>query len=312
MTLESETALRPAPARARIRRLRLVRRTAATDRPRRLRDRALRCLRGANDLAECRPTRSSSSRTGPGTGRRRGASGGSGIARCARCAAGSPVASTGSLPPGPILDVGAGDGALLDALAAVGRDAIGLERHSERPDVREAELADLDGRFAAIVFWHSLEHLREAGSELGAGGAAACARRRDRRRDAEPGEPSGAGVRRALARPRSAPPPGPRSRSGAARATARAGTRAHQGQLPARRAGRIRLAPRPRRAACPPTPISTTPSAGPRRGGRRSRRRGGPSRCRRRSLALPVAAGCAVTEAGLRRGGTVYVEARRA
>ena len=60
--------------------------------------------------------------------------------------------------------MGAGDGALLDALAAVGRDAIGLERHSDRPDVREAELSDLDGPFAAIVFWHSLEHLRDAGS----------------------------------------------------------------------------------------------------------------------------------------------------
>jgi len=69
-------------------------------------------------------------------------------------------------PAGPVLDVGAGDGALLDALAAVGRDGIGIERHSDRPDVREAALSDLDGPFAAIVFWHSLEHLRESGSEL--------------------------------------------------------------------------------------------------------------------------------------------------
>jgi SAM-dependent methyltransferase len=69
-------------------------------------------------------------------------------------------------PPGPVLDVGAGDGALLDALGSVGREALGLERHSARPDVREMELAELDERFAAIVFWHSLEHLREAGAAL--------------------------------------------------------------------------------------------------------------------------------------------------
>src|SRR5262249_21305574 len=69
-------------------------------------------------------------------------------------------------PPGPVLDVGAGDGALLDALGSVGRESLGLERHSTRLDVREIELAEVDGRFAAIVFWHSLEHLREAGTAL--------------------------------------------------------------------------------------------------------------------------------------------------
>jgi SAM-dependent methyltransferase len=69
-------------------------------------------------------------------------------------------------PPGPVLDVGAGDGALLDALASVGREGLGLERRSARPDVREAELAEIDGRFAAIVFWHSLEHLRDAGDAM--------------------------------------------------------------------------------------------------------------------------------------------------
>jgi hypothetical protein len=69
-------------------------------------------------------------------------------------------------PAGVVLDVGSGDGALLDALAAAGRPALGLERESERPDVRAGELADLDGPFAAVVFWHSLEHLRGAGAEL--------------------------------------------------------------------------------------------------------------------------------------------------
>ncbi len=69
-------------------------------------------------------------------------------------------------PPGPVLDVGAGDGALLDALARVGRTAVGLERRSDRADVREAELSEIDERWAAIVFWHSLEHLRGAGATL--------------------------------------------------------------------------------------------------------------------------------------------------
>jgi SAM-dependent methyltransferase len=63
-------------------------------------------------------------------------------------------------PAGPVLDVGAGDGALLDALKGRGREALGLERRSDRPDVREGEIEDLDRDFAAIVFWHSLEHLR--------------------------------------------------------------------------------------------------------------------------------------------------------
>src|SRR5262245_32591308 len=69
-------------------------------------------------------------------------------------------------PPGRILDVGAGDGALLDALATTGREAIGLERSSTRSDVREEELDELEGGFAGVVFWHSLEHLRDAGSAL--------------------------------------------------------------------------------------------------------------------------------------------------
>ncbi|HEX6390146.1 MAG TPA: class I SAM-dependent methyltransferase, partial [Solirubrobacteraceae bacterium] len=71
-------------------------------------------------------------------------------------------------PTGPVLDVGAGDGTLLDALARVGRTATGLER-----DVRDARMLDVDPwelpadeRYAAIVCWHSLEHLREPGRAL--------------------------------------------------------------------------------------------------------------------------------------------------
>src|SRR4051812_33601451 len=64
-------------------------------------------------------------------------------------------------PPGEILDVGAGDGTLLDALRRHGRSAIGLELAATRPDIQAADIADLPNqqRFAAIVFWHSLEHL---------------------------------------------------------------------------------------------------------------------------------------------------------
>lgn len=70
-------------------------------------------------------------------------------------------------PPGPVLDVGAGDGALLDALHAVGRQAEGLERHSARSDVREAEVSQVDGTYAGVVLWHALEHLREPGEAIG-------------------------------------------------------------------------------------------------------------------------------------------------
>jgi hypothetical protein len=65
-----------------------------------------------------------------------------------------------------VLDVGAGDWSLLDALAARGREALGLERHATRPDVREGDLGDVSAPWSAIVFWHSLEHLRNPGEEL--------------------------------------------------------------------------------------------------------------------------------------------------
>lgn len=69
-------------------------------------------------------------------------------------------------PPGPVLDVGAGDGALLDALTARGREVVGLERAPRHPRMRDADVADLDGPWAAVVFWHSLEHLRAPGRTL--------------------------------------------------------------------------------------------------------------------------------------------------
>ncbi len=69
-------------------------------------------------------------------------------------------------PAGPILDVGAGDGALLDALRARGREAVGIDRRASHPAVEERELEELEGRWAAVVFWHSLEHLPRAGAAL--------------------------------------------------------------------------------------------------------------------------------------------------
>jgi SAM-dependent methyltransferase len=72
-------------------------------------------------------------------------------------------------PPGPVLDVGAGDGTLLDALKRRGREATGLELVSARPDIRRADIAEIDDTgFAAIVFWHSLEHLPKPGEALAA------------------------------------------------------------------------------------------------------------------------------------------------
>jgi SAM-dependent methyltransferase len=62
-------------------------------------------------------------------------------------------------PPGPILDVGAGGGGLVGALRRRGREAVGLEREARGEWIRDTPLAELHGQFAAIVFWHSLEHL---------------------------------------------------------------------------------------------------------------------------------------------------------
>jgi SAM-dependent methyltransferase len=69
-------------------------------------------------------------------------------------------------PPGPVLDVGAGDGTLVRAIAATGREAHGLERDTGPAGIQAAELTEIDGRWAAVVFWHSLEHLREPGAAL--------------------------------------------------------------------------------------------------------------------------------------------------
>ena len=69
-------------------------------------------------------------------------------------------------PDGPVLDVGAGDGNLIDALRARGRDATGLERNPARADLRDESLAEMEGEWAAVVFWHSLEHLPNPGDAI--------------------------------------------------------------------------------------------------------------------------------------------------
>ncbi len=69
-------------------------------------------------------------------------------------------------PPGPVLDVGAGSGGLVAALARRGREAVGLEREARGEAIRATSLAELDGRWAGIVMWHSLEHLGEPGADL--------------------------------------------------------------------------------------------------------------------------------------------------
>jgi SAM-dependent methyltransferase len=70
-------------------------------------------------------------------------------------------------PPGPVLDVGAGEGALVEALRREGKEAAGLDPFVSGPHVRKGELADEEeGAWAAVVFWHSLEHLRQPAAAL--------------------------------------------------------------------------------------------------------------------------------------------------
>lgn len=69
-------------------------------------------------------------------------------------------------PPGPVLDVGAGAGTLVDALRARGREATGLEREATRADFLDGSVTDVEGEWAAVIFWHSLEHLRDPGEAI--------------------------------------------------------------------------------------------------------------------------------------------------
>ena len=66
------------------------------------------------------------------------------------------------LPPGPVLDVGAGDGTLVGAFRRHGREAAGVDPYASgsSPHVRAVEFEDMTGAWSAVIFWHSLEHLR--------------------------------------------------------------------------------------------------------------------------------------------------------
>jgi SAM-dependent methyltransferase len=66
------------------------------------------------------------------------------------------------LPSGPVLDVGAGDGTLIEAFRRNGRDAVGVDPYSNgaNPHVRAVEFEEMTGEWSAVIFWHSLEHLR--------------------------------------------------------------------------------------------------------------------------------------------------------
>ena len=65
-------------------------------------------------------------------------------------------------PPGPVLDVGAGDGTLVEAFRRHGREAFGVDPYASgsSPHVRAVEFGEVGGAWSAVVFWHSLEHLR--------------------------------------------------------------------------------------------------------------------------------------------------------
>lgn len=69
-------------------------------------------------------------------------------------------------PPGPVLDVGSGDGLLLDALRATGRLVTGIARPATRAGVQDAEITELGGRYAAIVFWQSLGRVNAPAAAL--------------------------------------------------------------------------------------------------------------------------------------------------
>ncbi|MDR0346377.1 MAG: class I SAM-dependent methyltransferase [Nocardiopsaceae bacterium] len=70
------------------------------------------------------------------------------------------------LPPGPVLDVGAGDGTLVRAFLRLGREAVGLEPHASGPHLRSTEIGEMSGDWAAVIFWHSLEHLHRPAAAL--------------------------------------------------------------------------------------------------------------------------------------------------
>lgn len=100
----------------------------------------------------------------PGTGKRFGLVGDA-LLRRSRAAMAGRIDEVA--PPGPVLDVGAGEGTLIDALRELGREASGLEKFPKRDDLVDLPLTEVERKdFAAIVFWHSLEHLPDSGEVM--------------------------------------------------------------------------------------------------------------------------------------------------
>ena len=188
-------------------RLRLVRGPARRVRRPLARPRPLRGLRRRDDRSVARPATSWRAPTGTGTGRpagRRFSVVGDALLRRTRGHLAGRLDAIA--PPGAVLDVGAGDGTLIDALARQGREAVGLEREAGRPDVRDEPLGDDrrrmgGGRVLALARASAGPRGRRAPRRAAAG-----ARRRARRRRARRGQPPGADLRRPLAAPRPAAP----------------------------------------------------------------------------------------------------------
>ena len=216
-------------------------------------------------------------------------------------------------PAGPVLDVGAGEGVLRRRPARRGREAWGSKRDSDAPTCATAARAEVEGDWAAVVFWHSLEHLPEPGEAIRRGGSAA----RARRRASSIAVPNSASLQAQAFGDRwlhlDLPLP-PRPPSRARLATAARETRALRVERVSHvRGGQIvigwldglvgTLPGRPR-------PLSgAAPAGGPQRpltpGDRAARIAAG-------VVLLPVALAGAAVEVALRRSGTVYVEARLA
>jgi SAM-dependent methyltransferase len=214
-------------------------------------------------------------------------------------------------PPGPILDVGAGDGSLLDALRRRGREGLGLERESRRSDVRGASMSEIDGRWAAVVFWHSLEHLPEPGEAI-----------RQAARLLEPGGvlvvavPNTSSLQAAAFGDRWLALDLPRHLSHLPASTLTAGLEKHGfrvERVSQVRGGQIVIGWLDGLVGALPGDLRLYQSL------RRGHARSDPLSRRQRVAAvaagvalLPMALLCAAVEVGLRRSGTVYVEARLA
>jgi SAM-dependent methyltransferase len=213
-------------------------------------------------------------------------------------------------PPGPVLDVGAGDGTLLDALARRGRAATGLERDSRRPDVRDESPAQMSGEWAAVVFWHSLEHLPEPGDAI-----------RQAARLLSPGGvvvvamPNAGSLQAQAFGDRWLHLDPPRHLVHLEAGALRAGLEGNGLKVEREshiRGGQVVIGWLDGLVGCLPGDLRLYQAL--RRRGARDVPIGGVRRTAAIAaglLLLPVAAACAAAEVALRRGGTIYLEARR-